>query len=97
MMEKYECKSAMDIPIKIGEDFSFARDVTTVPLTAVEFRNAAVEFPIVFAEAGDDVVPVVLMGLPTQQNLYVGEDGALKSLYIPAFFHTCINWLLCPC
>ena len=72
--------------VKIGDDFSFAREATTVPLTAVEFKNAAVEFPIVFAEAGDDVVPVALMGLPGRQNLYINEDGALKSHYIPAFF-----------
>ncbi len=57
-----------------------------MPLTAVEFRSAAVEFPIVFAEAGDDVMPVALMGIPTRTNLYIGEDGRLKAHYIPAFF-----------
>ncbi|MCP4198853.1 MAG: SapC family protein [Proteobacteria bacterium] len=72
--------------VKTGDDFSFAREVTSVPLTAVEFRNAAVEFPIVFAEAGDDVMPVALMGIPTRTNLYIGEDGRLKAHYIPAFF-----------
>jgi len=74
-----------DWSVKMGTDFSFAKDVTSVPLTAVEFRNAALDYPIVFAEAGDEVLPVAVMGVKADQNLYIDAEGNLDAAYIPAF------------
>ena len=74
-----------DWSVKIGTDFSFARDVSSVPLTAVEFRNAALDYPIVFADADDEVVPVAVMGVKAEENLYIDAEGNLDATYVPAF------------
>ncbi len=74
-----------DWSVKTGNDFRFASEVSSVPLTAVEFREAATEFPIVFAEAGDNVVPVAIMGIRAEENLYFEENGSMSARYIPAF------------
>lgn len=74
-----------DWSVKASGDLSFARNVNSVPLTAVEFREAAVAFPIVFAESGDGVVPVALFGMRPEENLFVEEDGSWNAPYVPAF------------
>ena len=72
--------------VKTDRNFGFANDVTWVPLTAVEFRAAAMEYPIVFADSSDNqIVPVAVMGLKEKENLYIGEDGELDAKYVPAF------------
>ncbi len=71
--------------VKAGGDFGFAKNVNSVPLTAVEFPQAATEFPIVFAQAGDGILPVALLGMRAEQNLYVDEDGTWSGRYVPAF------------
>jgi hypothetical protein len=63
-------------------------DTQTIPLLAVEFVEAAKEFPIVFVKAkpsDDNVMPMVLLGLKNAENLFVGSDGLWSSRYIPAF------------
>jgi len=72
-------------------DFSIARELHAVFVTATEFAQAALEFPIVFVEtgardaAGSAVMsPVALLGLSHGENLHV--DGARwDARYIPAF------------
>ena len=67
-------------------DFSFARKTNSVILAGVEFAEAAKEYPIVFAAtANDKIVPVALLGLRNEENLYVDEDGKWDAKYIPAF------------
>jgi hypothetical protein len=66
-------------------DYSFCRRVNSVPLTAVEFRSAAAEYPIVFVKDADRVQPAVVLGLRAQENLYVSEDGEWQGRYVPAF------------
>lgn len=65
--------------------YGFCRKVNSVPLTAVEFRSAAGEYPIVFAVAGESVQPVVVLGLRNEENLFVSEAGEWRGRYIPAF------------
>jgi hypothetical protein len=56
-----------------------------VPLTVEEFPQAQRHFPIVFS-AGDEVVPLALMGLNEGVNVFVGEDGRLtENVYVPAY------------
>ena len=74
-----------DWSVKVGTDFSFARGASSVPLTAVEFRNAAIEFPIVFAKTGDQVMPIAVMGVKADENLFINDDGSLDAQYVPAF------------
>ena len=72
---------------KIGAtpDFSFAAKTNSVALTVVEFVEACKEYPIVFAAVGKRRVPVALVGLRDNENLYVGADGKWDAAYIPAF------------
>ncbi len=74
-----------DLSVKTGGDFSFARPVNSVPLTAVEFRPATLEYAVVFAGEGDAIMPVAILGAEADQNLFVKEDGTWDGKYIPAF------------
>lgn len=56
-----------------------------VPLTADEFVSACRFFPIVFS-AGDNPVPLALMGLNEGVNTFVDDDGKLLNpVYVPAY------------
>lgn len=57
-----------------------------VPLTVEEFPLAQRFFPIVFS-AGDDGIPLALMGLNEGVNVFVEDDGTLTTtdLYLPAY------------
>jgi len=56
-----------------------------VPLAVEEFPAAQRTYPIVFS-AGDDPVPLALMGMNDGVNVYVNEDGTLRNPgYVPAF------------
>jgi hypothetical protein len=74
-----------DLYIKSGREFGFARTVSSVPLTAMEFPMAAPEYAIVFAGNDDVVFPVVILGGEQNQNLYLNEDDTWKARYVPAF------------
>lgn len=71
--------------VKTGNDFSFARDVNSMPLLAQEFRDAMREYPVVFAGTGESVMPAVLLGFGENDNLFVDETGKWGAKYIPAF------------
>ncbi|WP_422061129.1 SapC family protein [Sphingopyxis sp.] len=56
-----------------------------VPLTSDEFVSACRFFPIVFS-AGDNPVPLALMGLNEGVNTFVDADGKLiNPVYVPAY------------
>jgi hypothetical protein len=75
-----------DTKIKpLANDFSFARNTNSVIVAGVEFSEAAKEYPIVFAQAGESIVPVALLGLRNEENLFVKEDGSWDARYVPAF------------
>lgn len=71
--------------VEPGKGYGFARKINSVPLTAVEFPLAAAEYAIVFAQSGNDVVPVVILGARAGENLYVKDDDGWNARYIPAF------------
>ena len=66
-------------------DYAFSAGINAVPLMAVEFLRAATEYAIVFTDAGDDVVPAVVLGVRGNQNLYLSSDLKWQAQYIPAF------------
>ena len=74
-----------DWSVKSGDDFSFAKQVNAVPVTGVEFPVTAGEYAIVFTGAGESVVPVVIMGIRNEENLYLSPSGDWKAKYVPAF------------
>lgn len=71
--------------VEAGKGYGFARKINSVPLMAVEFPLAAVDYAIVFASNGDALVPVVILGARQNENLYVNEDDSWKAGYVPAF------------
>ena len=71
--------------IEAGKGYGFARKINSVPLTAVEFPLAAADYAIVFAQSGDEVVPVVILGARAGENLYVKDDDSWSARYVPAF------------
>ncbi|MBD8905700.1 SapC family protein [Methylorubrum zatmanii] len=71
--------------VKAGTSFDFARGVNSVPLMVAEFPNAAAEYTIVFGGAADEIIPVALLGIRDNENLYVSETGAWSGTYVPAF------------
>jgi len=74
-----------DLYLKTGEDFSFAKELNSLPLTAVEFPMAASEYAIVFTGTGDSVMPAVIMGVEKDTNLYLNEKEGWNAKYVPAF------------
>jgi hypothetical protein len=74
-----------DLSVKAGATYRFAKNVNSVPLTAIEFGQAAAEYPIVFAGTGDAVMPAVILGAQQTENLYIDEAGAWQGRYVPAF------------
>jgi len=67
------------------KDYSFANRVNSVPLMAVEFLNASSDFPIVFAGDEEGVMPVLLLGMRSSENVFISSDGRWEGKYIPAF------------
>lgn len=74
-----------DLSVKTGSNFTFAKHVNSVPLMAAEFAPAAAEYAVVFAGQGEDIIPVVLLGVRDNENLFVNEDGSWAGRYVPAF------------
>ena len=75
----------LDWSIKAESHYGFAKQVNSVPLMAVEFPSAAEDYSIVFAGEGDDLLPVVIMGVRQDENLYIDDKGHWTASYIPAF------------
>lgn len=59
-------------------------------VAAVEFIDAARDYPIVFVEAGQgddgqrEVAPVAVLGLTQGENLMLNDDGSWAARYVPA-------------
>jgi hypothetical protein len=71
--------------IELGKGYGFARNINSAPLMAVEFPQAAAEYAIVFAQNGSEVIPVVILGARSGENLYLKEDDSWSAGYLPAF------------
>ena len=57
-------------------DFSFSRDVNSVPLLAVEFFEASRSLPVVFAEdAQQRKFPLALLSLSNNHNAQLDRAG----------------------
>jgi hypothetical protein len=64
------------------------RSLTALPLSFTEFATACRDYPIAFVsgDAGASFVPMVVLGLENQQNLFVTPEGAWDSgVYLPAY------------
>ncbi len=66
--------------------FEFASRANSLYLAGVEFNEAVKEYAIVFTRSGGSkVIPVAILGLRAQENLYVDSEFAWQAKYIPAF------------
>ncbi len=66
-------------------ELKFTKSSHAIPITVDEFVSAQRFFPIVFTD-GDDPVPLALVGLKENENLFVDDDGKwLPDTYIPAY------------
>ncbi|WP_130472097.1 SapC family protein [Candidatus Magnetaquicoccus inordinatus] len=68
-----------------GANYSFAQGTNSVIITGMEFVHVAKEYPIVFAKAGERTIPLAMLGLRNDENLYVDAAGQWDARYIPAF------------
>ena len=75
----------LDWSVETGADYTFAQRVNAVPILAAEFVSVAAEYVIVFSKTDEGATPVVLVGLRTDENLYLMENGGWQAKYIPAF------------
>ena len=70
-----------DWSLKKEADYSFSKEVNSVPLLTTEFAKASLEYPIVFTGTGETVMPSVILGVQEQNNLYVTETGEWQGKY----------------
>jgi hypothetical protein len=72
--------------VRGANGFGFARNANSLYLAGVEFNEACKEYAIVFTRAsGGKVVPVVMLGLRSRENLFVDAQDRWDARYIPAF------------
>ncbi|VUD61824.1 hypothetical protein TDB9533_02902 [Thalassocella blandensis] len=71
--------------VRAVKNFSFAKNINSVPLTAAEFPFCASEFCIVFTGKKENITPALILGIQEGENAYIREDGTMQSKYIPAF------------
>ena len=68
------------------QGYSFAQATNSIYLAAGEFAQAAREYAIVFARDGSGaVIPAILLGLASDQNLMIDADGRWLARYVPAY------------
>jgi hypothetical protein len=66
------------------QDLSFAAKTNSIVVNAVEFFEAAKQYPIVFTQ-GENPLPAVIVGLE-QKNYFVNSKGQWeKGAYLPAY------------
>lgn len=79
--------------VKTTEAAPFLRNQHAVPLTIDEFVAAQRFLPIIFS-AGEDPVPLALMGLNEGINTFLDEEGKLQGqTYVPAYVRR-YPWML---
>ena len=68
------------------EGLKFSGKTNSVLLAGIEFPEACKHFPIVFAKvAGQQVLPMALLGFRNLENLFVDAGGRWKGEYVPAY------------
>ena len=73
--------------VKEVKDFSYAKNLISVPVTINEFFEACKNYPIFFAkDSTNNWFATVMLGYKENKNLFVDDKGNWEKLhYIPAF------------
>lgn len=67
------------------DDASYIGSTHAIPVTVDEFVDVQRHFPIVFT-AGDEPLPIALMGLNEGVNTFIDDNGKLiEDVYLPAY------------
>jgi len=76
------------VRVKPIDNYQFARELNSVLIVGQEFLEAAKFFPVVFTRGeGGEVIPVAILGLRNNENLFVEPEGKWReATYIPAYF-----------
>jgi hypothetical protein len=71
--------------VAASSSFGFARKVNALYLAGVEFAEACKEYAIVFTRtANRKIVPAVMLGLRSRENLFVNDKDCWTGSYVPA-------------
>ncbi len=77
--------SHRNVSVRAPENYFFAARTNVIPLAAIEFAHAALEYPIAFVhDAEGTLSPVAVVGLD-ENNLYVDSKGRWQARYVPAY------------
>ncbi|NML43937.1 SapC family protein [Ramlibacter sp. G-1-2-2] len=72
--------------VRPSTSFGFARKANSLYLAGVEFGEACKEYAVVFTRGGNGrIVPVVMLGLRSRENLFVDAQDRWTGRYVPAF------------
>jgi hypothetical protein len=71
--------------VEVGADYTFSRNVNSVPLMSIEIPHAATEYAVVFSGSGANIVPAAILGMRGNENLYLTPQGRWQANYLPAF------------
>lgn len=77
--------SHRDLSVRHVTGVPQAAGLNSVPIVLGEFEKVAAEYPIVFAGTGEATMPVALLGLGADENLFLDEQGNWTGRYLPAF------------
>ena len=87
-LEPVSSNKHADWNVRVISKIPQAANMHAIPATVDEFVMLQRHFPIIFS-AGDNPVPLVLMGLNEGVNCYLDEEGGLKDqdnpVYMPAY------------
>src|ERR1700752_3998630 len=65
--------------VRAGADYAFAARLTSAPVLAIEFREAAAEYPIAFSASSEGPMPIVVLGVRQDENLFVSGDSSWQA------------------
>lgn len=83
VVDRHKHASLRVAPVQL---FDFAAGVQALPVTVSEFKEVQKEYPLVFARGQDKkLLPLALLGLRKNENLYVAGSGAWDARYVPAY------------
>lgn len=86
LLNKIEDK---DITISPLKSYKHARNITFMGISRQECAEASKTLPIFFSKDADGVIPIVILGVKENENLFVNKSGEWsKSTYIPALIRS---------
>jgi hypothetical protein len=80
-----EAKRHGKATVRPTDNYAFASSTNSIPVNAIEFVEICRHYPIVFAQNGDAILPVAVVGLE-KSNYFVDKNGKWREeSYIPGY------------